>query len=51
MPIHLRLALWYGLLLGLTLLIFCVALFLALQSALNRDLDQVLRLRATQVER
>src|SRR4051794_6393542 len=51
MPIRLRLALWYGLLLGLTLLVFCAALFLALQSALNRDFDQVLRLRATQVER
>ena len=51
MPIRLRLALWYGLLLGFTLLVFCVALFLALQTALNRDLDQVLRLRATQVER
>jgi signal transduction histidine kinase len=50
-PIRLRLALWHGLLLGCTLLIFCVVLFLALQAALNRDLDQVLRLRATQVER
>jgi signal transduction histidine kinase len=50
-PIRLRLTLWYGLLLGLTLLVFCVALYLGLQAALERDLEQVLRVRAAQVER
>ena len=51
MPIRLRLTLWYGLLLGITLLLFCVGLYLALQAALERNFDQMLRLRASQVER
>jgi two-component system, OmpR family, sensor kinase len=50
-PIRLRLTLWYGLLLGATLLVFCVALYLGLQDALERDFDQTLRVRAAQVER
>ena len=36
MPIRLRLTLWYGLLLSVTLLVFCVSLYLALQAALER---------------
>src|SRR4051794_36879108 len=51
MPIRLRLTLWYGLLLGGTLLIFCIGLYLALQAALERNFDQMLRVRASQVER
>jgi two-component system OmpR family sensor kinase len=51
MPIRLRLTLWYGLLLASTLLVFCVALYLALGAALERDFDQTLRVRAAQVER
>lgn len=51
MSFRLRLALWYGLLLGLTLLGFCVALYFGLAGALERDLDEVLRLRAQQVDR
>ena len=51
MPIRVRLTLWYGLLLGATLLVFCVALYLGLQAALARDFDQTLRVRAAQVER
>jgi signal transduction histidine kinase len=50
-PIRLRLALWYGLLLGVTLVVFCVGLYLALQAALERNFDQMLRVRAAQVER
>ncbi|MCC7105877.1 MAG: HAMP domain-containing protein [Chloroflexi bacterium] len=51
MPIRPRLTLWYGLLLGLSLLLFCVAFYLALQSALERDFDATLRVRALQIER
>lgn len=51
MSFRLRLTLWYAFLLGLTLLGFCVALYFGLASALERDLDEVLRLRAQQVDR
>ena len=51
MPIRVRLTLWYGLLLGVTLVLFCLALYLSLRAALERDFDEILRVRAQQVER
>jgi signal transduction histidine kinase len=50
-PIRVRLTLWYGLLLGCTLLLFCLALYFSLHTALERDFDEILRVRARQVER
>src|SRR5215208_3092340 len=50
-PIRLRLTLWYGFLLGSTLLVFCIGLYLGLAAGLERDFDQTLRVRAAQVER
>jgi two-component system, OmpR family, sensor kinase len=51
MSIRARLALWYISVLGITMLVACVALYIALQAALERNFDQMLRIRAAQVER
>ena len=51
MSIRARLAAWYVSLLGLTMLVAGVALYVALHAALDGNFDQMLRVRAEQVER
>src|SRR5688572_16198242 len=51
MSIRARLALWYVSVLGVTMLVACLALYVALQAALEHNFDQMLRIRAAQVER
>jgi two-component system, OmpR family, sensor kinase len=51
MSIRARLALWYISVLGATMLIACLALYIALEAALEHNFDQMLRIRAAQVER
>jgi len=51
MSLRLRLTLWYGLLLALSLLAFGSLLYVVLRVNLERQLDDALRLRAAQVGR
>jgi heavy metal sensor kinase len=51
MSIRARLAVWYVSVIGITMLIACLALYIALQAALENNFDQMLRIRAAQVER
>src|SRR5947208_2424711 len=51
LSLRLRLMLWYGALLGLSLLAFGSLLYVVLRANLERQLDDALRLRAAQIGR
>ena len=51
MSLRLRLVLWYGLLLALSLLAFATLLYFVLRANLERQLDEGLRLRAGEIAR